>query len=89
VLDGHTVILGGLMQNERESEKDGVPGLSRIPKLGNLFSYTRDKMVKSELVIFLKPTIISDGSAMPDGVRIADYYDVAKESQAVSQIEYR
>lgn len=89
VADGHTVVLGGLMQNERESEKDGIPGLSRIPKLGNLFSYTRDSMVKSELVIFLKPTIINDSSTPPAGMKIADYYDVSEESQGASEIRYR
>ncbi len=89
VMDGRTIVLGGLMQNERESEKDGVPGLSRIPKLGNLFSYTREKLVKTELVIFLKPTIVHNGSASVEGARLADYYDVAAESRPVSTIEYR
>jgi len=89
VKDGHTVVLGGLMQNEHESQKDGVPGLSRIPKIGNLFSYTRDKMVKTELVIFLRPTIISKGTAPAASAKLSDYYDVADESGAVNNIEYR
>ncbi len=89
VRDRHTVVLGGLMQNEQESLKDGVPGLSKIPKLGNLFSYTRDKMVKTELVIFLRPTIVSDGTAPAASARLSDYYDMTKQSEAVSKIEYR
>jgi len=89
VRDGHTVVLGGLMQNEHESQKEGVPGLSKIPKLGNLFSYTRDKMVKTELVIFLRPTIVSDGAAPAASAKLADYYDIAERSEAVSKIEYR
>ena len=89
VRDRHTVILGGLMQNEHESLKDGIPGLSRIPKLGNLFSYTRDKLVKTELVIFLKPTIISNGSAAAASARLADYYDATEEPEAIGKIEYR
>ncbi len=89
VYDGHTVVLGGLMQNERESGKDGVPGLSRIPKLGKLFSYTSDKMAKTELVIFLKPTVIHRGSQGETNVRISDYYDVAAEKQSASSVEYR
>ena len=89
IRDGHTVVLGGLMQNEHESQKDGVPGLSRIPKVGNLFSYTRDKMVKTELVIFLRPTIVSNGSAPPASAKLSDYYEFAEESEAVSKIEYR
>jgi len=89
VKDGHTVVLGGLMQNEHESQKDGVPGLSRIPKLGKLFSYTRDKMVKTELVIFLRPTIVSKGTAPAASAKLSDYYDVAEESGAVNNVEYR
>ena len=77
------------MQNERESGKNGVPGLSRIPKLGKLFSYTSDKMVKTELVIFLKPTVINHGAQMESNVRLSDYYDVAAEQQPASSVEYR
>jgi general secretion pathway protein D len=89
VRNGHTIVLGGLMQNERESDKDGIPGLSSIPKVGKLFSYTRDKMVKTELVIFLKPTIITNGSSPTNGVKLADFYDVAAESGELSNVEYR
>ncbi len=89
VQDGHTVVLGGLMQNEHESGKDGVPGLSRIPKLGKLFSYTSDKMVKTELVIFLKPTVINHSAQLESSVRLSDYYDVAAEQQPASSVEYR
>ena len=74
VLDGNTIVLGGLMQNEEISSVDGIPGLSRIPKIGGLFSYTKDDLVKTELVIFLRPTIVSNGRS-PDGApMIRDYY---------------
>ena len=89
VLNGNTVVLGGLMQNERVSDKDGVPGLSRIPKVGSLFSYTRDKLVKTELVIFLKPTIVENGLAPADGDQLEDFYSVAAESGATGSVEYR
>lgn len=89
VLNGNTVVLGGLMQNERVSEKDGVPGLSRIPKLGNLFAYTRDKLVKTELVIFLKPTIVENGLAPAGGDELADFYNVAAELGTARKVEYR
>lgn len=74
VLDGRTIVLGGLMQNEIVKSKDGVPGLSSIPKLGGLFSYTSDELVKTELVIFLRPSIVT-GGASPEGVNgVSDYY---------------
>ena len=89
VSNGRTVVLGGLMQNERASDKDGIPGLSRIPKVGQLFSYTSDKLIKTELVIFLKPTIISNGRAPASAAQLTDFYDVAAESTALGSIEYR
>ena len=89
VRNGRTVVLGGLMQNERESDKDGIPGLSRIPKVGQLFSYTRDKLVKTELVIFLKPTIITNASAPAGTAKLSDFYDVAAESAVPGSVEFR
>jgi len=89
VLDGRTVVLGGLMQNEQVSAKDGVPGLSRIPGVGKLFSYTRDNMIKTELVIFLKPTIVKNGTAPAGSPEIGDYYEIPPGPQAISQTDYR
>ena len=89
VLDGRTVVLGGLMQNERESEQDGVPGLSRIPGVGRLFSYSSDKLVKTELVIFLRPTIVANGTSPAGSARLGDYYRVPDPGQAASPVRYR
>ena len=88
VLDGRTIVLGGLMQNEQVSEKDGIPGLSRIPTIGKLFSYTRDKLVKTELVIFLRPTIIDNGASPEGSPTIRDYLG-EMDSPALSKVEYR
>ncbi len=74
VLDGNTIVLGGLMQNEEISSVDGIPGLSKIPKIGGLFSYTKDDLVKTELVIFLRPTIVNDGKSPRGAPDIGDYY---------------
>ncbi len=89
VLDGRTVVLGGLMQNEQVSQKDGVPGLSRIPKIGKLFSYTRDDMMKTELVIFLKPTVINNASGAPGAPTVSDYYQPAAAVGPAAEVEYR
>jgi len=58
VADGQTVVIGGLMQDSSSKQRDGVPGLSRIPLVGDLFSYRNDEVKKSELVLFLRPTVI-------------------------------
>ena len=74
VFDGRTIVLGGLMQNEIVKSEDAIPGLSKIPLIGGLFAYKSDELVKTELVIFLRPTIVS-GAKSPEGTRrIRDYY---------------
>ena len=58
VADGQTVVIGGLMQDTSQKKRDGVPLLSRLPGIGDLFSYRDDAVHKSELVLFLRPTVI-------------------------------
>ena len=58
VADGQTVVIGGLMQDTSQKKTDGIPYLSRLPGIGNLFSYRDDEVTKSELVLFLRPTVI-------------------------------
>jgi MSHA biogenesis protein MshL len=59
---GEVVVLGGLMQDTTIEDNSGMPGLADIPLLGHLFTQERNKSVKSELIILLKPIIIgADG----------------------------
>lgn len=57
--DGQIVVLGGLMQDTIDENKQGVSGLARIPYLGNLFRVNTGTAQKSELVILLKATLIN------------------------------
>lgn len=59
---GQVMVLGGLMQDRSTVEEVGVPLLGDIPMLGNLFKNHADKIEKSELVIFIKATIIPGSS---------------------------
>ena len=68
--DSETAVIGGLMQDQINKENRGVPLLSSIPLLGALFSYTEEKYVKSELVIFIRPVIVEDASLDGD---LSDY----------------
>jgi MSHA type pilus biogenesis protein MshL len=56
--DGETVVLGGLMQDTADRRDDSIPGLSALPVLGQLFSYKNHASSKSELVVFLRPTVL-------------------------------
>ncbi len=64
--NGHIGIIGGLMQDDVERSTQGVIGLSKIPYVGQLFSYRNDKARKSELVIFIRPTVIRSASLQGD-----------------------
>lgn len=56
--DGQVAILGGLIQDEAVGEDTGVPGLVTEPVLGYLFGQKNRQKRKTELVIFLRPTLI-------------------------------
>jgi MSHA biogenesis protein MshL len=58
--DGQIIVLGGLMQDNIDENKEGITGFSRIPYLGNLFRVNKGTRLKSELVILLKATLIDN-----------------------------
>jgi MSHA biogenesis protein MshL len=58
VNDGNIVAIGGLMQEQQERNKSGLPVAGDIPVVGNLFKNTNRTAQKIELVILLKPTIV-------------------------------
>ena len=57
--NGQIVVIGGLMQNSSRDNNASVPWLSRIPLLGRLFKQKSQQGVKSELVILLKPRVVT------------------------------
>ena len=59
VRDGENVVLGGLIQTDMEELNTGVPGLNRVPLIGNLFSYQQEKLERRELFIVMRPEIIN------------------------------
>ncbi|MBH9551333.1 pilus (MSHA type) biogenesis protein MshL [Inhella gelatinilytica] len=62
VADGQIVAIGGLMTQELRGDRTGLPVLSNLPVVGNLFGQTQRVNRKRELVILIKPTVIpADG----------------------------
>ena len=59
---GQLVVIGGLMQENSTQEKAGVPVLGKLPGIGALFRHNQTSSRKSELVILLKPHVISQQS---------------------------
>ncbi len=64
VNDGQTVVLGGIYETERRETLNKVPFLGDLPGLGVLFRSTQNVTNKAELLIFVTPKILSEGSSI-------------------------
>ena len=62
VNDGQTVVLGGILDTTKSKSANKVPFLADIPILGNLFKSTTNINNKTELLIFITPKILREGS---------------------------
>ena len=62
--DQQTIALGGLMRDNTTTRQQKVPGLGSVPVIGRLFRSDNDSTQKSNLIIFLQPTILRDGGAV-------------------------
>ncbi|MBT8087151.1 MAG: type II secretion system protein GspD, partial [Gammaproteobacteria bacterium] len=60
--DGEILVLGGLIEDQLRESDQRVPLLGRIPLLGNLFRARQTEKVKTNLMIFIRPTILRDAS---------------------------
>ncbi len=76
---GQIAVLGGLMQDSYDQGKRGLPGVSRTP-VGDAFGYHDDKYGKTELVVFLRPTVIRNASLDEDLHRFSGYLDGARDN---------
>ncbi len=56
---GQIVMIGGLMKDNQITQETGVPLLSKIPLIGGLFRHTKSVAQKSELVILLRPMVMT------------------------------
>jgi len=59
VENGRTVVLGGLVSTKTIESIEGVPVLSKIPLIGNLFKYKSNTKEKTNLFVFITPYIIN------------------------------
>ena len=64
VKDGQTVVLGGIMETERRDTVKKVPGLGDVPVLGGLFRTKSKTNNRDELLIFVTPKILREGSTV-------------------------
>ena len=62
VASGQTVLLAGLISEQQNGARSGIPLLDQIPGLGDAFSHQDKKGTRTELIIFIRPQIIRDGT---------------------------
>jgi general secretion pathway protein D len=77
--DGQTVVIGGLMENDKTVIDSKIPLLGDIPLLGNLFKHKQNAVTKKELLIFLTPYVVD----MP--TQMASLTSKEKANAALSQ----
>jgi general secretion pathway protein D len=77
VLDKQGIVIGGIMEESKSKKYQGIPLLSSIPILGNLFRYNVDDVTKKELVIIITPRVIVNKT---EGEQLtADFMNKLKE----------
>lgn len=83
--DGQIVVLGGLIEDSVNDGVEKVPGLGDIPVVGNLFKYKTRSRAKTNLMIFLRPTVIRNNE---QSVNVAaDRYGFIRDQQVEQQPE--
>ena len=65
VNDGETSVIGGLTVTTVTKSKSGIPLLSALPLVGNLFSFTSNDESRRDLIILVTPRIVDDGVSTP------------------------
>lgn len=81
--DGQIIVLGGLISDDVETNKQAVPGLGDIPILGLLFRYDQRQRIKTNLMIFLRPVVLRD--APTSAGLTADRYDFIRNLQGAAR----
>jgi general secretion pathway protein D len=81
--DGQIIVLGGLIEDTLSDSVEKVPGLGDIPVLGYLFRYQSRRRTKTNLMVFLRPTVIRSDE---QSIAVAsDRYDYIRGAQRTLQ----
>jgi general secretion pathway protein D len=77
--DGNVVVLGGLIEEDVQNETQKVPLLGDIPLLGRLFRTDGESLIKRNLLVFIRPTIIREDEQIAGAT--AEKYRYIREQQ--------
>jgi general secretion pathway protein D len=62
--DRNTIVLGGLISEEKNLAQNGIPLLGKIPGLGKLFRTDNNSVTRKELIVFIQPQVVTDTDAV-------------------------
>jgi general secretion pathway protein D len=82
--DGQVIVLGGLIEDRLIDTVEKVPGLGDIPVIGGLFKYQNRRYEKTNLMIFLRPTVIRNAEQSANVMM--DRYEYIRNVQAGQQV---
>ena len=77
VQSGQTVVLGGLIREQKTESRSGIPGLYNMPIIGPLFGTTVDEQVRTELVVLITPRAVQNSV---DAAQVTDEFRSKMES---------
>jgi MSHA type pilus biogenesis protein MshL len=78
--DGEIAVMGGLLEDRTGDNNQSVPGISKLPGIGNLFQNKSEKTYKTEFVVFIRAKIIKDPSIYGD---YSDYRRLLPDSDFI------
>lgn len=79
---GETIVLSGLLSSESSKDVDKVPGIGRLPIIGNFFRSSASRNSVSELVVFLTP-VIADPGRQPIDARQQQMLEHAEQTKRI------
>lgn len=77
--DGQVGVIGGLMQDRSDKQTSAVPGISDVSIVGEAFKAKDNEQVKTELVVFIRPTVIQTPSLEGDLSHLSPYLPQQKQ----------
>ena len=80
--DGQIVVIGGLISDDTKNGDSKVPLLGDIPFIGNFFKYQNRSRDKTNLMVFLRPTVLRDGKAANQ--LTGERYDYIRNEQGMA-----
>ncbi len=81
--DRNTIVLGGLISEEKNLNKSGIPLLGQIPGLGKLFRTDNNSVTRKELIVFIQPQVVNDnddvrGTSLSEDIRTSSGAEAAQ-----------